>query len=188
MSLERFIAEPWRTSHQAYDHSAFNIRTAPEFATAEVVVASLYRASGFSGQSEKAVPATGRDFDKLIQRSKLPSNIKPSVSNETWRTILHGVLESPKQPNQSSRRFLQICPVVPDVALYSGSARLTGNSWNPGLLVQRMIQLGSDEPADAESLWGALFDSLSIASNDDIWARWLQHEFVRRKRIASSWG
>src|SRR4051812_32360162 len=115
MSIERFVEEPWKTSHKAYEDSAFNIRPAPEFATAEVVVASLYRALGFAGYSETDVPSAGRDFDRTSQKTKSSGRTPPQVGADTWRTILHGILESPKQPNQSSKRFLQLSPIVPDI-------------------------------------------------------------------------
>lgn len=187
MNLQKFRDDPWRSSHGAYVSSAFNISPAPEFSTAEVVVASLYRAVGFDDYAEKEVPKAGREFDKVSQTAKgkklEPGKIRP----DTWRTILHGVLESPKQPNQSSKRFLQLCPVVPDVAIYSGSARLAGNSWNPGQLIQRMICLGSETEADAEGTWARLFDALSVTECDDVWARWLQEEFQRRGKHSLKW-
>lgn len=134
MSLDRFATDPWGVSHPSYEGSVFHIRPAPEFATAEVVVASLYRASGFQGVPEREVPAGGKDFDRASQQPRTHERSGSRISLESWRAVLHGILESPKQPNQSSKRFLQLCPVVPDVALYSGSARLSGNSWNPGSL------------------------------------------------------
>jgi hypothetical protein len=170
-----------------YQESAFNIRPAPEFATAEVVVASLYRAAGFPHLSERDVPAAGREFDRLSQATR-GAKLPQGIGRDTWRTVLHGVLESPKQPNQSSRRFLQLSPVVPDAALYSGSARLTGNSWNPGLLIQRMILIGSESDSDAESLWGTTYDALTVQKDDDIWARWLQEEFEKRRKDEHGWG
>ncbi|MBK6780904.1 MAG: hypothetical protein IPG75_15295 [Gemmatimonadetes bacterium] len=187
MTIEAFAEDPWKESHTAYEDSVFNIRPAPEFATAEVLVASLYRNIGFAGRSEREVPAAGREFDKLTQRIKLPTGIGPRVSRETWRTILFTILESPKQPNQSSKRFLQLNPVVPDVALYSGSARLTGNSWNPGLLAQRMLRLGSSSDSAASGLWNALFHALTVGEGDDVWARWLQEEFENWNKSGPKW-
>ena len=129
MSLEAFIENPWKESHPAYENRTFfHIRPAPEFATAEVVVASLYRAAGFGDVSEKEVPAAGREFDKDSFKPQLHAQSGSKIEMDTWRVVLHGVLESPKQPNQSSKRFLQMCPVVPNVALYSGSARLAGKA------------------------------------------------------------
>lgn len=187
MSVEKFINAPWKNSHPAYNDSVFNIRPAPEFSTAEVLVASLYRACGFNGYSENEVPKAGRDFDKTTRATRTTREEKGKIRVDTWRTVLHGVLESPKQRNQSSKRFLQLCPVVPDVALYSGSPRLAGNSWNPGALVQRMIQLGSPSRQAAEDLWGRLFESLSVGQEDDVWARWLQEEFRRRGKPGRAW-
>lgn len=188
MSLEDFIADPWNTSHKAYSESAFNIRSAPEFATAEVLIASLYRALGFDGYSESDVPIAGREFDRASQQTKSTAKLQGRVGADVWRTVLHGVLESPKQSNQSSKRFLQLSPIVPDVALYSGSARLSGNSWDPGILIQRMVQLGSDSPAAANDLWERMFEAMSIGDSDDVWARWLQEEFQHRKKSGPSWG
>lgn len=187
MSVGAFRDDPWKNPPGAYDKSVFNIRPAPEFATAEVVVASLYRAVGFPDLPESEVPAAGREFDRSSQPSKRKSKTEHGIGPDTWRTILHGVLESPKQPKQSSRRFLQLCPVVPDVALYSGSARLTGNSWNPGLLVERMVRLGSGSEEQGTELWGRLHQAFSVGDNDDIWARWLDEEFRRRRRSPHSW-
>lgn len=187
MTMQQMRESPWKSSHDAYDSSAFNIRPAPEFSTAEVVVASLYRAVGFDGFPERDVPKSGRDFDRMSQRANAKKIEQGKIRPDTWRTVLHGVLESPKQPNQSTKRFLQLSPVVPDVALYSGSARLAGSSWNPGQLIQRMICLGSESDAGAESLWSKLFNALSVTASDDVWARWLQEEFQRRGRSAIKW-
>jgi len=188
MSVEAFMDNPWKESHPTYENSTFfHIRPAPEFATAEVVVASLYRASGFEGLSEKEVPSAGREFTKESLMPKVHQKSGSKVDMDTWRVVLHGVLESPKQPNQSSKRFLQMCPIVPNVALYSGSARLSGNSWNPGQLVKRMINFGANDSVAANTLWENLFDGLSISSSDDIWARWLNQEFELRRRSSPPW-
>lgn len=162
-----------------FEEAAFNIRPAPEFATAEVLLASTYRSSGFAGLPESDVPRTGRALDKASTRVSARRQ-SAGVSNETWHLILHGALQSPKQPKQSARRFLQLCPMVAPVTLYSGSARLSGNSWDPGQLVQRMIELGSPSRARAEALWQQLHLALSVDDGDDVWARWLDAEFTAR--------
>jgi hypothetical protein len=187
VSLQDYLEDPWKKSHPSYGESAFGIKPAPEFSTAEVVVASLYRAVGFDAYSENMVPSAGKELDR---RSASSSNSKPTantIAADTWQTILRDVLASPKQPNQSSKRFLQLCPLVPEISLYSGSARLAGNSWNPGTLIQRMIQMGCETKEEAQTLWGSLFDALSVNSDDDAWARWLQSEFERRKSLKTSW-
>lgn len=187
MSLEQFLAGPWKKSHESYELSAFNIRPAPEFSTGEVAVASLYRSVGFAGYAETEVPKAGRDFDRQSLLVRPRRTNRSAIGMETWRTVLHGVLESPKQPNQSSKRFLQLCPVVPDVALYSGSARLAGNSWNPGALIQRMVAMGSPSHSEAARQWADIFVALSVTEDDDIWARWLQQEFEMRQRVDCKW-
>jgi hypothetical protein len=188
MSIEAFIENPWKESHPTYENRTFfHIRPAPEFATAEVVVASLYRAAGYEGLSEKDVPSAGREFAKDSLSQKVHDKSGSKIDLDTWRVVLHGVLESPKQPNQSSKRFLQMCPVVPNVALYSGSARLAGNSWNPGELVRRMFKFGSLDAGSAGILWERLFESLSVSDGDDIWARWLSQEFELRRKGNPAW-
>jgi hypothetical protein len=186
MTLKDFRDSPWGKSQQAYENSALNMRPAPEFATAEVIVASTYRASGFEGHAEGQVPTWGSKFDKASAKGD-KADRDTHVGPDMWRTILYGALESPKQPNQSARRFLQLCPIVPDVALYSGSARLSTNSWNPGQLVERVVRLGSKSADAAQSLWAELHAGLTVGADDDIWARWLQGEFERRRTVEIDW-
>lgn len=187
MTLPDFLADPWRKSHARYGESPFNMQPAPEYASSEVIVASLYRAVGFGHHGEARVPAAGREFEKAMRNPSSSRKSGSKIGVDTWLTVLHGALESPKLPKQSSRRFLQLSPIVPDVALYSGSARSTGNSWNPGLLVRRMIQLGSMSEGAAENLWKKIFDALTVAGGDDVWARWLQDEFVKRRQHGMEW-
>ena len=188
MSLDNFKTDPWKNekAHPAYKDSAFAIRPAPEFATSEVVLSSTYRAVGFSGFSEKKVIEAGREFQKKASLSGAPP--LGGVSNDTWTTVIFHALASPKQSKQSTRRVLQMSPLVPDANLYSGSARLAGNPWNPGALIERMIAMGAEDEK-AKSLWTQLFDALSVDGNDDAWARWLQEEFTRRKpaTVDSKW-
>jgi hypothetical protein len=187
MSLQEFKDDPWRNSHVAYGKRAFfHIEPAPEFATGEVIVSSLYRACGLELE-EVNVPATGKEFVRASQVAKLHKATGSNVDMESWRVVINAVLESPKQKGQSSRRFLQMSPIVPDVALYSGSARITGNSWNPGNLVRRMVAFGCEDDITSSAIWDRLFSALSVDDNDDIWARWLQYEFGLRRREAPTW-
>jgi hypothetical protein len=179
MTLADFKQAPWRTSHKNYSDSVLSISPAPEYASSEVLVSSLYRTIGFQGVSEGSVPQSGRDLDKRVQKhrdKKLPLPAGALVGADTWNTVIHGVLESPKLPNQSSKRFLQVSPLVPGLALFSGSARLSSNSWHAGGLIRRMIWLGSRNEASANDLWARLFSALSVGESDDVFARWLQGE------------
>lgn len=189
MTLASFKQAPWKTSHDTYKNSALAISPAPEYASSEVLVSSLYRTIGFESASEGSVPQAGRDLDRKVQ--KLRDKRQPPdgavVGADTWNTVLHGVLESPKLPNQSSKRFLQVSPLVPGLALFSGSARLSNNSWPAGSLVRRMAWLGSRDDAAARTLWSSLFAALNVSDNDDIFARWLQKETGAWSAPVISW-
>lgn len=178
MSLAIFREEPWKNSHQAYQSSIFAMSPAPEYASSEVLLSSLYRVAGFDEVSEKSVPARGKEVDRLVQkrRDRGGSPDGSALDGDSFYTMLHSVLESPKLPNQSSRRFLQVTPLVPQSSLFSGSARLGGNPWNAGSLVRRMISFGAGDVAEAKAVWQALFDALSVGDDDDIFARFLQDE------------
>ena len=187
MSLQKFKETPWLTSHAAYgNRSFFHIEPSPEFATGEVIISSLYRACGLD-INEGSVPDAGKDFVKASLAPKLHKATGSNVDMETWRVVINAVLESPKQKGQSARRFLQMSPIVPDVALYSGSARLSENSWNPGNLIRRMVAYGCDDDIGSEAIWKRLFNALGVDDNDDIWARWLQDEFIIRRRDVPVW-
>ncbi|NWN91085.1 hypothetical protein HLV39_06220 [Marinobacter adhaerens] len=179
MTFTNFKQAPWKTSHPKYRQSALSVSPAPEYASSEVLVASLYRTIGYDSATEGRVPQAGRDLDRKIQRfrdKRLPAPDGATLKADTWHTVLHGVLESPKLPNQSSKRFLQITPLVPEVALFSGSARLSSNSWPAGSLLRRMVWLGSKNDSSARELWRELFNALSVGEDDDVFARWLEQE------------
>lgn len=182
MSLDKFLKAPWdhKNLHVKYQNSFLHMRPAPEYATGEVVLASTYRHVGFSGGgvAEGKVPGLGRDFQSRIEKGKRAGNAKGTgIDPDLWNRIITGTLRSPKQPNQTSKRFLQISPVVPDASIYSLSARLTSNSWNPGALIARLIQFGEKSRENAQDHINSLFHALSVGEEDDIWARFLQQEF-----------
>jgi hypothetical protein len=187
MSITEFLKAPWGTPHPLYSASMLALQPAPEFATAEVMIASLYRASGYAPYGEREVTSNGRKLDKQSRTQVGKPSDSGSVGPDTWHTILHSVVDSPKQRQQSDKRFLQLSPVVPDVALYSGSARLTGSPWRPGELVKRMVWMGARSSEHARQLWQALYEGLSITAGDDAWARWLHDEFERRATVDSNW-
>ena len=190
MSLDGFKQAPWRASHHCYQNSALAISPAPEYASSEVLLASLYRTIGFSSVSEGCVPQAGRDLDKRIQKLREKNQQPPSgaiAGVEAWHSVLHGILESPKLPNQSSKRFLQVTPLVSGTALFSGSARLSSNSWPAGSLIRRMVCLGSKDPASAKQLWKNLFEALSVEKKDDVFACWLEQETSAWNQGAGVW-
>lgn len=187
MTTGRFFESPWDTQHPLFRDALFSIHRAPEFSTGEVVLSSLYRASGFEGVSESKVKGHGDVLSKAADKARKKEGSKGEIQPDTWRTVLDRLVQSPKVAQQSSKRFMSLSPVVPDAALYSGAARLTGNPWNPGQLVKRIIQLGATSDAHASKVWQCLHDALGISANDDVWARWLQEEFELRRQGVGGW-
>lgn len=189
MATQEFLSSPWKkeASHPAFNSSSFGIRPAPEFATGEVVLSSLYRAVGFDGVSEKKVPSLGSKFRRALDGERRNQKVAGELSPEAWRTVVDRVVQSPKVSQQSSKRFLSLSPVVPDSAIYSGAARLGGNPWNPGQLIKQMVAIGSETTESAEKLWIDLYDALSVTEDDDVWARWLQKEFEPRRPEGIHW-
>ena len=166
------------------------MRPAPEYACGEVVLASLYRNVGFSSRvTEGKVPGLGRQLLRQLHKGKVPAGASPLLSVDSWHGVLQGALRTPKQPNQTAKRFLQICPLVPDAAIYSMSARLSANSWNPGQLAGRALAFGHPSRAAADAAWEQLFIAMSVDPDDDIWARFIDTEFRswRQTQLAQEW-
>lgn len=180
MSVAEFVASPWAHSHPAYRDSALSILPAPEYANSEVLLAGLYRSIGMTDVPERAVPGNGRELDREVA-NKRDTDKKPTgaaLDGNSVHALLHTVLQSPKLQNQSTKRFLQVTPLVGETAWFSGSARLAGNPWPAGALVRRMIWLGSEGEAEAKNLWRSLFDALAVTDADDIFARFLRDELA----------
>jgi hypothetical protein len=192
MKPEDYIAKPWPEAslHPFYKDSFLHMRPAPEYASGEVLLASLYRNVGFDGAaSEGATPQRGRELLKRITNKRGNPATEAELSVDSWEAIVCKSLSSPKQPNQASSRFLQICPLVPDASLYSLSARLASNTWNPGTLVEKIIDFGSPTSSIAAGLWEEVFDRLGIEKDEDVWATFLQNQFEkwRGSGFAGGW-
>lgn len=182
MNPSDFIAKPWPEAslHPCYKESFLHMRPAPEYASGEVLLASLYRNVGFGDSvSEGTTPQRGRELLRRIASRRGQPVEGDALSVDGWEAIVCKSLSSPKQPNQASSRFLQVCPLVPDAALYSLSARLASNTWNPGSLVARVIDFGSPSGAGAAGLWQQLFERLGIEEDEDVWATFLQRQFEK---------
>lgn len=178
MSLSDFRDAPWGQSHAAYGRGALTMSPAPEYATSEVVLSSLYRVIGLPGVQERSVPPQGTRLQGLIRkaREKAAATTAGNLDADAFDTLLNSVLESPKRSNQSAKRFMQVTPLVPQLALFSGSPRLVGNPWTPGMLVRRMVWLGSPDQTTAAATWRSLFDALTVRDDDDVFARFVQSE------------
>jgi hypothetical protein len=181
MGIENLLSKPWSSESlsKAYTSSLLHLSPAPEYANGEVVLASLYRKVGSDGPTEQKIPNLGREFERRIKRGKRTQNEYEIVglSSTDWHELIVGPLRSPKQPNQTASRYLQISPIVPDAALYSLSARQSNNSWDPGKLIAKILMLGSRSFEDAKLLWDELFNALKVTSDDELWAKFLDYEF-----------
>jgi hypothetical protein len=192
MALNEFYQAPTAPSslHEAYKSAFFRMRPAPENATGEVLLSALYRTVGFPTLSERDVPSLGSEFYRRLQTpTKQMLSRDGKISARGWHKIIDEVLKSPKQLNQSKQRFLQLMPLVPALALYTSSARLRGNSWNPGDLVQRSLGFSGQGKDGVEQTWKRIFDTLTVDRGDDVWARFLAEELVSWKppRISHEW-
>ena len=195
-SLENFVQQPFKNEviHRIYRESFLYMRPAPEVANGEQVLASLYRHVGFNGVSEKMVPINGRKLQKHLlpnldrQHNNAESTDK-HLTKDNFHNLISNLISSPKLPNQSGKRFLQIGPIVPDAAVYSLSPRLGGNPWNPGALIASMVCFGSSEISGALEVWKDIFSNLTVTSDDDPWARILQDEFshFRPEAVEGNW-
>ena len=188
MQLDALVDAPFREAamHRHYADSFLHIRPAPEYASGEVVLASLIRNIGFGSTNEGQVPRNGTELLRRVQKGKFAQ--QPRLARDTWQGVLEGSLKSPKQPQQSSKPHLHLCPLVPDCALYSSSARFTANSWNPGEMVKRIVVFGTDDESDAGRVWSRLFELLSVSGEaDDPWAVALQNEFEAWRMEGTGW-
>jgi hypothetical protein len=178
MTLENFKLAPWKESHHSYSQSPLALNPAPEYADSEVLISGLYRTVGLAGVSEGKVPARGRELDRQIAESlkKGSKPAKAALFADAFHGLLRSVLESPKRPNQSTKRFLQVSPIVGETAYFSGSARLTGNPWPAGMLTRRMIRLGTGSEAAAKATWEKLFLALNVEDREDVFAHFVMEE------------
>ena len=192
MGLNDFYQSPTASAntHRLYKDSFFVMRPAPEYATGEVLMSALYRKVGFPSLGEKDVPRQGAEFYRRIQNPIQQLVARDGkISARGWNKIIDEVLKSPKQSNQSRQRFLQLMPLVPELALYTSSARLKGNPWSPGDLVQRVLGYAPHEINDIKKTWKRLFEALEVNKSDDIWARYLAEELVswRPPSVSHEW-
>jgi hypothetical protein len=188
MTLADFKVSPWKTAHQSYRRSPLSLNPAPEYANSEVLVSGLYRTIGLGNVAEAKVVVRGRELDRDVaqHRDKLTKPPNAALDGDAFHGLLRIVLESPKLPNQSTKRFLQVTPLVGETALFSGSARLAGSPWSPGVLTRRMIWLGSPDAVKAQATWVKLFAALNVDNDDDVFARFLSEEL--RAWTSDGWG
>ena len=153
--LGRYIEKPWenRCLHDSYKKSFLNFANAPEYMPSEVLLGSLYRRVGLwklgrsggtsTALGEKEVGPNGTSLMRLIEKRRKKGVEEGQLSVEGWDRVINEVIRSPRTPNQTANKFVQCTPVVPSAAVYSMAARLRGNPWNPGGLIESCLCQGS---------------------------------------------
>ncbi len=168
MHVSEFEASPTKNRHSVYEDSML-YSTAPEWSTGEVLLAAAYR------RLILGVPESSVDLDNI---EKIPAAM-PDVTGgtETWSRLLtqRGGIASPLKHGQySSLASRQLMPLVPSVARIAGVlGKRPRSRWNPSNLLLEAIGAGLGRQ-DGVALARQLGESLSIASTDDVFARFVE--------------
>lgn len=188
MRFESIVA---RASERKTDEDQKSLRSAKaffqfpvilEYLPSEVLMASCYRALGFSSLRDISISQNGKALWKLVTSE---SGLQPTPFNHNEvRRLLRDVLLSPEDPSQKRGQkypdFLFLAPLVPTTALFSNPIRLNrnanssgGNPWNVETLFKALVSYSSCDCADGEDLWNRLFSALSVndGAEDDFFAR-----------------
>lgn len=170
--------------HSIYKDSLLDLGISPEYNIGEVSLASLYRQVGLKINSENKIsryPESQVNPEMKSFIKKINTDNNQSTFTKEDRTLLfYNLLSSPKMPKQSGNAFPILYPYVPDCALYSGAARLSGNPWNPGSLIESIVYWGSHNDEKANELWFEIFQKLGCDPSDgeeDVLARIVTNEF-----------
>ena len=180
--------------NEIYNNSILELGLSPEYNIGEVSLASLYRQVGWKNLddrrrfSETKVNEEAKFFFK-----ELSSGLKKDsdlLVTDDWKRIIDLSLSTPKMRSQAKSKYPILYPFVPDCTLYSNAARLSGNPWNPGNLIEKIILLGTDSEKEANNLWEDLFQALSCNHEDeeeDFLARLVTQQFIPRRPTNVIW-
>lgn len=169
MTLEDFRKAPQKSeqNHPSYQASIF-AATAPEYATGEVLLGSIYR-NLLLNEPESTI-----DLDKLPSLAgKFPKDVG---GEELWNILLkQGAIGSPP-PKRSPRQ--QLMPLVPEIARHACVLGGMRSRWNPSNLLYETIGSGLG-PRDGETLLQELGGALEVGIDDDIFARFIEDSFKK---------
>ncbi|MGI9344977.1 MAG: hypothetical protein ACR2PW_01775 [Gammaproteobacteria bacterium] len=194
-SYQSFVKDPWSNQHPGYKNSFLSFSNAPEYATPEVLLASLYRQIGLQAGdadknerlSEAAIGERGTELRQHMDKHRNSGKSPGLLSVEGWECVIGEVIRSPRRPNEKSKQSLQLTPVTPTCAAFSMAARLKSSPWNPGALIGSCILLGSESETRANNTWKDLFEALSVTGQDDVWALFLENEFQSWSPLKTTW-
>ncbi len=169
MTLDEFMKDAPKKNHPKYQSSLFSV-TAPEYATGEVLLGSVYRKLLLDE------PESTIDLDKI---ASLPAKFPASVGGEKlWGILLEqGCIGSPT-PKRSQRQ--QLMPLVPEIARHACVLGSQRSRWNPSNLLFEAIGAGVGKE-EGEKLIQDLGQSLEVGNDDDIFARFVEGSFKTGK-------
>lgn len=186
----------YRELTESYKNSVFNLGIVPEYNIGEVSLASLYRQIGwsftFEGKQNRYSESKVNDEALRLFR-EIDQGIHGSdyiFSADDFKSMVYGALSTPKMPNQVKSKHPVLYPLIPDCALYSSAARMKGNPWNPGQLIEKVIVFGAKNISACDSIWRQLFEALSCDHhdvNEDILARALSANFEKYRTNGVQW-
>lgn len=178
-----------------YENSIFELGLRPEYNIGEVSLASLYRQVGWQEKKEKTSKRYGEarvntEASNFFRNLENENQILGYIKIQDWKKLVKNAISTPKMPNQAKTKNPILYPYVPDCTLYSSAARLRGNPWNPGNLIEKTILIGAGDINKAKDLWRKIFEALSSDYNDqneDILSRIVSKEFELRRPDDVRW-
>lgn len=200
--MEEFKQKPTesRNNHIAYTDSFLNFNTSPEYAIGEVMLSSLYRNVGWKNSETGNKFAESLIFKygsltegilKRIEKNKREDGDSKIFDYKDFDKILQSFLQSPRTAKQLNSKNLILYPIISDTAIYSSAARMKGNPWNPGSLIEDVIVCGCKDISEASEVWNNLYIALNSNpenEKEDIWARILAKEFSSWRDNSITWG
>lgn len=179
-----------------YRNSIFDLGISPEYNIGEVSLAALYRQVGWkkveNGKGSRFSEAKVNEEAKVFfnELSKGRHKNGDLLSFKDWKQVVELSLTTPKMTSQAKSKYPILYPYVPDCTLYSSAARLRGQPWNPGNLIEKILLLGSGSQDRANELWEKLFTALSSKEDnnqEDFLARLITRQFNQRRPEGIKW-
>lgn len=152
---------------------------AAEYATSEVLLASAYRKLLLDTNDASVDLARLTDFAKELNQTFARADTLLAQENLANQLLFeNGGIGSPQKSGQLGLQVLRsLMPIVPQVGRHAGVIGKVRNRWNPGNLLIQAIGAGLNE-AEGNALIENMRNALSVTSDDDIFARFLEQYMV----------
>ena len=179
MELKEFLDNPTLRIHQSYRQSMLTVEAA-EYATGEVLLASVYRKLLLDMRDASIdlarIPQLKDNLDRAFAQAD-PLFATAGVA-ETLLFEAGGVASPQKSGQQGLQPLRSLMPIVPEIARHACVIGRVRSRWNPGNLLMQVIGAGLDEMRGNELL-SRLTDALLVTPTDDLFARFLA-DFLER--------